>query len=158
MFHDSMFLNSNVFNNDNMPTNVKFLWHTQKHRFNNKIVECDILSKLANNKNVINLYNDITKWYVCFGAMSVISYTFLDHLNIKYNFFNTMIPIINTRDDRMRLERVFGVVCMSEDNSLLAEKSYMGDICMYGYWGFSWDDYKKTNTLDKKIIKVFTGR
>ena len=157
MFHDSMFLNSNMFNDDNLPMNVKFLWHTKKHGSDNKPVERELLSKLANNENAINLHNNKRQWYVCFGVMSVISYTFLDKLNTKYNFFNTMIPLINTRDDRMRLERIFGVLCMTEDSSLFVEKSYNGDICTNGDWGLSWSDYKNTK-LQKKNFKVFTGR
>ena len=58
MFHDSMFLNSNMFNNANMPTNVNFLWHTKGHNADNKPIELNLLSKLANNENVINLYNN----------------------------------------------------------------------------------------------------
>jgi hypothetical protein len=157
MFHDSIFLNSNMFSNDNLPTNVKFLWHTQKHGSDNKPIECDFLGKLTNNNSVLNLYNNKRQWNICFGVMSVISYTFLDKLNNKYNFFNTMIPLINTRDDRMRLERIFGVLCMTEDSSLLVDKSYMGDICSCKYWGYSWDDYKK-GIPENPLIKVFTGR
>lgn len=157
VIHDSVFLNSNIFNDTNMPINVKFLWHTQKHGSDNKPIELALLTKLASNENVIKLYNNKRQWCICFGVMSVINYTFLDMLNTKYNFFNTLIPLINTRDDRMRLERIFGVICMTEDNSLFVEKSYNGDICTNGDWGLSWSDYKNTK-LQKKIFKVFTGR
>lgn len=158
MLHDSMFLNDVLFTNENMPANAKFLWHTRMHGADNKIKELALLNKLNNNTDVINIYNNKYRWYVCFGAMSVIKYDFLKHINTKYDFFNVLIPLINTRDDRMRLERVFGVVCMTEDDTIYQSRSYIGDICRNTNWGYCWNDYKEKPKPDKKIIKIFSGR
>jgi hypothetical protein len=157
IIHDSLFLNSKLFTNENMPSTVMFFWHTKRHGADNKVKELDLLRKLKNNSDVINLYINKSKWNVCFGVMSVIKYDFLDHINSKYDFFNILIPLINTKDDRMRLERIYGVICMAEDIRLAENKSYLGDICHHVNWGYSWSDYKKENNTNK-LIKVFTGR
>jgi len=158
IIHDSLFLNSHLFTNENMPETIMFLWHTRRHGADNKIKELDLLNKLNNNTDVIHLYHNKYNWYICFGVMSVIKYDFLNNINAKYDFFNVLNPLMNTKDDRMRLERIFGVVCMAEDKTIYDSKSYIGDICNNINWNYNWYDYKEKPPTDNKLIKIFSGR
>jgi len=97
----------------------------------------------------------------CFGIQSVISYDFLQLIFEKYEL-NNLIYIIKNRDNRMNLERIFGLICTFENKGLIINPSFYGKIHHYIHWGYTFDMYlndKLTNNLDKyDIIKVWTGR
>lgn len=171
ILHDSVFLNGTPFDFNAMPDKVKFLWHTDNHSWDNRYAEALLVKKLKNYTQPLNLFWNLKQWSLCFGVMSAISYTFLDELNKKYDLFNALIPVINTRPDRMRLERIFGLLCCVECNgvsfngdSFNNNKSYMGDIDKINKWSYTWDNYKGdragniTELYPYGLIKVFSGR
>jgi hypothetical protein len=173
ILHDSVFLNNNnVFDLNAMPDKVKFLWHTDNHSWDERYTEALFIKKLKNYTQPLNMFWSLNQWSLCFGVMSAISYAFLDELDKKYDFFNSLIPVINTRTDRMRLERVFGLLCCleckdHEHDPFNNNKSYMGDIDKINKWSYTWDNYKtdsahSTHNLQvlypHGLIKVFSGR
>ena len=157
IFQDSVFLNSTV----------RFEEHTNKflcdfeHTWDDPVNELDLISKLDNNSNLVEFYNTKHLWKGCFGSMSVISYTFLDAINKKYNLFN-LIPYISNRTHQMCIERVIAVLILYEKYQ---GKDITEDISVFGnahknliFWGFTFADYKKSNLEFRNIYKVFTGR
>jgi hypothetical protein len=167
VFHDSVFIKDYFFDESNLPSRVKFLWHTDNHTWDNRYKEAIMLKGLKNNKELLDYFwTQKDNWALCFGVMSIVSHDFLDYINKKYDFFNVLVPLINTRDDRMRLERIYGVICCFEcSQELLNNKSYIGDINIIDKWGYKWENYKKAltdNCLKEDypyaLVRVFTGR
>ena len=79
----------------------------------------------------------------------------------KYELYN-LIHIIKNRNDRMNLERIFGLICTIENRNLIINPSFYGKIHHYIHWGYTFDMYlndRQKNNLDKyDIIKVWSGR
>lgn len=163
IIHDSLFI-IKEFNLD--IHNVKFIstvphyWDSPEHE-----IKMIIDSNMENSAELINFYNENKeKWALSFGVMSIITYEFLEILEIKYKFFN-LLGVVKNRFDRICLERIFGLICHYEypeliyDNNIILNLNYYTDINtfdayinainMYGY---------DLNNIDRPFIKVFTGR
>lgn len=167
VFHDSVFINDYFIDERNLPSRVKFLWHTIYHNWDNRYKEATMIKGLKNSKTLLDYYfTQRHNWSLCFGVMSIVNHEFLETINNKYDFFNVLVPLINTRDDRMRLERIYGVICCFEcSDEVLNYKSYIGDINIIDMWNYKWENYKKSltdNCLKEDypygLVKVFTGR
>ena len=168
IIHDSVFINKKI--NFDLVENIKFIWHFS-HEWDTEIDEIKLLNNildhniLENNNN--NLNDKLLKFYYekswmgCFGIQSVISYTFLQLIFEKYELYN-LIHIIKNRNDRMNLERIFGLICTIENRNLILSPSFYGKIHHYIHWGYTFDMYlndRQKNILDKyDIIKVWSGR
>lgn len=151
IIHDSLFIKNKI-DIDNIDK-VKFLWH-HYHIWNNIEEETKLIKQLNNFDDLLNLYNDTNKWVLCFGVMSVINYDFLLILENKYNFFN-LLNFIKNRDDRMCLERIFGLLCHSEYEELINNPSIFGINNNSGNY-YSFNDY--LNDYLNEPVKVYTGR
>jgi hypothetical protein len=101
------------------------------------------------------------KWYGCFGVQSYINHNFLLRIEEKYKITN-LVKVINCRQDRCCLERIFGAIFFNDSPPILKKKAIFGNIMKYQKWGgCSFDEYidniKKGN-IPKFVIKVWTGR
>ena len=158
IIHDSTFINKYIdFNKYN---GINFIWHFT-HHWDNQQSELKLLNKVYNNNNLKKFYYNKNKWYGCFGIQSVIDYTFLKSIVLKYNIFS-LINYITTRPIRMDFERIFALICFYENRDLINKPSIFGIIHHYIHWGYTLEQYltdKINNNLNRyDIIKVWTGR
>ena len=150
IIHDSVFFNKYV-NFDF--EKCKFLWSFKGFDNYNGII--NLIKKLNNSKELLRKYQS-SKWVGCFGIMSTIEYEFLHNINLKYNFFY-LLKYITNRSERMNLERVFAVLCFTENNNTC---TYLNNIFKYT----KKRRFSKALIKNKKllpnlpIIKVWTGR
>jgi hypothetical protein len=166
ILHDSVFINREIdINNVNT---YKFLWNFRHQHFDPDRDAYNIISKL-NDSKLNSFYKDHTKWNGCFGSMSIITWNFLDKINTKYNFFDTMLSNIKNRHDRICFEQIFGCICTYIDKR---RDTVFGDIHEWRHsiqnkgcklqsnWHIRYDEYNKCNNIFNKepIMKVWTGR
>ena len=151
IIHDSVFMNEYI--NTSYINSYKILWEFDPN---------NSLHQLGTNiKNIINVFEDDNKelynfyetklWSGCFGAMSIITYDFLNNINIKYDL-SLLLNVILNRRDRECFERVIGCLLQKD----LKIKSLYGCIYRYIQWGIKMKDIGKYNHLP--IIKIWTGR
>ena len=134
-------------------TNTTKLAHVLKH--NSKILEL-----IGNNQVVLGLNRQNT-WSGCFGVQSYINHQFLSFLQDKYQLFN-LLQVVNNRQDRCCLERLFAIIFYIEYPILNQFKSLLGPINKYCKWGTTYDEHceymKKYGKSRIPIVKVWTGR
>lgn len=172
IIHDSMIIQRS-FDNDTIQhlENVKYFWEFPTYctpLFDKKNTDYvqeqyNILYNLNHNTELINHFFS-QHWKGCFGVASLITLTFLDTLQEKYNIFK-MISYINDRDDRQVSERSFGIITTYElknQNKLdLNNISLYADICASHPHAFKYtfDHYISSDTkLNIPIIKCWSGR
>jgi hypothetical protein len=83
-------------------------------------------------------------------------------LNIqnKYNIVN-LINSVHIRADRCSLERVFGLIFVSEFPLIKHIKSVFGNIMTYQNFNYTFDEYYKEfnkKRVPKPWVKTWTGR
>ena len=141
--HDSVLVHEKI-NLDNV-NNVKFLWDFKAGDYEtsaqNKIIE-KILSHLNYSDELIPFFENKQNWKGCWGAMSVIDYDFLKIIVEKYNMIE-LLNYITDRTQRINFERIFAIICIHHNPSLLTEDSVFGD---------------HSNNPNDKIQKTFYGR
>ena len=150
IIHDSVFINKKI---DFHVHNYKFLWEFTEHKYDVPLKEKKLIRALKNHEELMDLY-ETKQWKGCFGAMMIIRHTFLKQVDKQYDL-SRLIPLIQTRDDRKRLERV--IACMFQTKATAV--SILGNIFDYGSnpFYYSFKDYlKRKPTLP--IIKVWSGR
>ena len=118
-------------------------------------------SNLTEKQLIIDFYNNKQEWYGCFGVQSIISLSFIEKLQQKYNFLS-LVNIINNRNLRMQIERLFAVLCTIEQLDLKNSPSMFGIIHDYIPWKYSYKNYKKNKNSkfiqSKQLIRVWSGR
>ncbi len=140
-----------------------------KRNWDNPDVEIPIVKELKN--DTLNKDYQSKEWLGCFGVMSIISYNTLNFLQEEYNFPNNLVYILDSREKRMGLERILGLLYFEycKKNSI-KNKTIFGDIhnfiqknySIFGYQG--WSCYFMPDYLDHKyldttpIIKVWAAR
>ena len=157
IIHDSVFINKYI--DFDIYNDVKFIWHFTSNWFDES-AESLLINNISNGDMLKKYYHNRDLIHGCFGVQSVINYKFLHMIEEKYSLFN-LLNIIDTRNERMNLERIFALICIHENNILSKEPSIFGVIHEYTRFGYSYEDYiedKKNNNLSKEIIKVWTGR
>lgn len=159
IIHDSMFFNKHIdFKNIG---SCRYIFHYKYHIHDDDIESIKLIRQLKNSDYLIEKYNSKDDWKLCFGVQSVVTYKFLNILQKKYNFMN-LINHIKTRNDRMCLERIYGLLCTLEKKSLNEKPSIFGEIDVYMRWGYKYEEYlrdKNNNNLNKyAVIKVWSGR
>lgn len=156
IIHDSVFIQSKINFELSDNENVKFLWNFEhewdKYHTQTILGLCNLLS---NNQELIDMFNDINKWYGCFGVMSVIKWDYLDKINTKYGLFTNLLPIFNNREIRMGFERVFALICYANNRNI---NTFFGYIHKYIEWGSSYKEYLSNAFIDYPIVKVWSGR
>ncbi|ARF09963.1 hypothetical protein Indivirus_6_29 [Indivirus ILV1] len=155
ILHDSMFIQNKLDIEKEYP--VKFLWHFQKHDYDDTKTELEYISKLNNKLELTKFYKNKNQWYGCFGVASIINYEFIKLIQEKYNFFN-LLDIITTRKHRMGLERIFACLCFFEKNVSLNDCSIFGSIFDHHMaFKYTYEKYTKTK-CNQDLIKVWSGR
>ena len=153
---------------DSIDFNIRFLWHFD-HSYDELIDDCvhkpgmnkELIRYLDHSEELLKLYNNNQQWISCFGVMSLVNLSFIDTLESKYNLFNTM-NYITKRHNRCELERVFGLLCCYEDNTIIKDPSIHGSIHnylnTYNLWDYSgkngYNNIKKNmknGTINKDI-------
>lgn len=101
---------------------VKFLWELNNET---NTVEHDmaLLSQINASKDLIEFYNKKDLWKGCFATMTMICYGFLEKLHKKYNFLE-LHNMINSQEDLLALQRVFGCICTYEKPELVRNSSF----------------------------------
>lgn len=147
IIHDSIFINSKI----NLDINdYKFFW-TFRHIFNKPFEEKRILSKMKNSKDLLDLYDRQNDWCGCFGAISIVNHDYLQEVNNRFDF-SGLIPLIQTRFDRMCFERILG--CMMNYNN--KKNILFGDIHDYGPWDIRYEEAIRHTYLP--VIKAWSIR
>jgi hypothetical protein len=153
ILHDSVFIKKYI--NFEVST-YKMLFEFGKPNIDNDIDEQKILLNALNNKKLNDFYNkkDNGIWKGCFGAMSVVTYSYLKSIDQEFRI-SSLIPHITSRDLRCAFERI--IACLLQIN--IMETSLFGDILKYCKWGLNYSQYLKQE-YDKNlpVIKVWTGR
>jgi hypothetical protein len=156
IIHDSVFFETRIpFENYKYPAVPLWFFpniHMKCH-YNNNI---KILNSL-NYSNVLKVNMIKNKKILgCFGVQSFIKYEFLIYIIKKYNLIR-LLKMVNNREDRCSLERIFAIIFWLE---LRSYRSILGNIFNYRF-GISYEEYindKKTNKINRPVVKVFTGR
>jgi hypothetical protein len=160
ILHDSVFIQCPIkFDKLN-----RYLWHFTSHTWDDIKGEVDCILKLQNNEQLLNLYRSNDKWNGCFGVMSIVTYSMIHNINMKYNFFKLLDTIV-TRKQRMMMERVFAVVLAYEAGLNKEDCSYFGNIETYCEWRFDekytishYLEDKKNNKIRLPVVKLWSGR
>jgi hypothetical protein len=155
VIHDSIFIQSKIDFSES--DNVRFFW-SFRHVFDDDLIIHihNLCKSMSHGNELINLYNQKHLWNGCFGTMSVINWNFLDRVNKYHSFFDSILPIINNREYRSALERLFALVMYFNDPNIKSE--YFGDIHRYIRWGISFFEYLTNNFNQYPLMKVWSGR
>ena len=156
LFDSAVILHDSIFINKKFDTNVdkyKFMWEFE-HNWNDEKNETKLIYELKNKEELLNIYKNKNLWKGCFGAMSIITYDYLNFLNHKYDF-SKLLPVIISRDDRKAFERVFSIMLQANH----PRKTLLGNIHSYCRWGITFEEYIDGKVDKNKIItKVWSGR
>jgi len=174
IIHDSVFFQCKVAFNTLEKSQIKVLplWHFDWGKNENNGNTTRLASVLKHNTKILELVgfnqqivlglnNNNNKWSGCFGVQSYINHQFLSFLQDKYQLFN-LLQVINNRQDRCCLERLFAIIFYIEYPILNQLKSLLGPINKYCKWGTTYDQHceymKKYGKSRIPIVKVWTGR
>ena len=130
------------------------LWDFKSGVWDNENNILSILKLLNYNDQLIKLYNNKNLWKGCFGVMTIINLNFLEKIEEKFKIFDILLKIINSREKRMTLERIFVILFINEDKY---HESIFGDIKKYCKWGQKWKRYIRKKRK-KDIEKIWSGR
>jgi hypothetical protein len=155
VLHDSAFIQQPI--EIDTITDIKFIWHFH-HDWDNEKLEKTIIEKscLKQKSRLLIEYDNKEGWSPCFGVQSIITIHFLARLIENYDIF-ALLKIVDTREKRMAVERIFGFLCCLEKPELNEEPSLYGTIHNYCPWSYTYEKYI-TNPLQLPIIKVWSGR
>jgi hypothetical protein len=160
IIHDSVFIKKYI-NFQNYEDS--FLW-SFKHDYDDNNHIRNIMTNIKkNNKEIKNFYNKKDKWFGCFGIMSVVNLETINKMNKRYLLFESLLPIIKTRYDRMAMERIIACMFYLVNNKYVY--NIFGDINEYCEWGITFEEYLEEyigenlgEILDLPVVKVWTGR
>jgi hypothetical protein len=150
VIHDSVFIQSHI--DFERVKDVSFIWSFELY-WDVPEAELPIIRTLKNYETLEALYVNRDYWLGCFGVMSCITHDFLCKMVDEYDMFR-LLDTIDSRDKRMRLERVFALMCYS----LTDGSSLFGDIHNFQDWGAGFESYKNNELTNLPIVKVWTGR
>jgi hypothetical protein len=159
IMHDSTFLQTHI--NFDETTDIKFFWHFY-HDWDDQQTEKALIESAIKSKNIALLqYEQKDSWYGAFGLQAVVTREFLSQLIQRFNIFN-LLNHVNTRNQRMAVERIFGLLCSLQKLDLYDEPSFFGTIHNYCKWGYTYKTYlKEKNTTEipnLPVIKVWSSR
>jgi hypothetical protein len=127
------------------------LWDFE-HYWDSNITIIDKLKNLECSNEVIEFYTHKQKWSGCFGAMTIITYEYLNKINTSFNILNLMCHI-KTREDRMDFERILACLLQIFGD---CKKALLGNIHKYCQWGIKYKNLEQFNYLP--VIKVWSDR
>lgn len=155
MVHDGMFFQKRI---DLDTDGCKFLWNFPPKAFDDESAVRGLIQKI-DQKNEIEALYDSKNWCGCFGVSSIITHSALHKLQENYSIFN-LLDHVKTRDDRMALERVFGLLCHSAS---IYAGTLFGNVLDFPKTGhFTTYDYLEGKLVKNKdlypVVKVWNGR
>lgn len=156
IIHDSVFIKGKIDFEKYKNIDIKFLWH-HKHIWDDEINEKRLIKTLDNNEELLQLYNKKDSWILCFGVMSFLSHEFITKIQDKYKIFN-LLEHVNSRDDRMCLERIFGLLCIAIKPELNNNPSIFG---IKNLVKITYEHYEHNKNISFEMsffTKVFTSR
>ena len=158
VLHDSMFL-ARKFTNIELSNPVKFLWHFSNHKWDDDELIEHKLKCLSNYDELINLNRQKDCWIGCFGVTSIIDWLTLDKLNNKYRL-EALVNHISNRDERMALERIFGLIMFNEKLVTQDACSLFGSILNYhNAWLATYDFMvSNMNLYPYAVLKTWNSR
>jgi hypothetical protein len=170
VLHDSMFLQDKL---DDQVDTVRFLWHfdTYLGGTNNgsysrsELEERDLnaffitFCKEDQRQQIFDLYYDKNNWYGCFGVASLIDLSFLDKVFDTFDFEN-VIKNVKCRPHREAMERIFALLCILLDKTIVQTPSMFGNILKDYQNAYSnkWSNYINGYRTNCLINKVWSGR
>lgn len=159
--HDSMFLKRPFYERE-LSGNIKFHWNIDYHHFDDDPLINTLLSHLKHSRELIDFnLNQKEMWYGCFGCASIIDLRLLEEIEKKYSLTHSLKNIINTRNQRCALERIFGMIFVKEKSVDWMHCSNFGSIRYYPH-AFSQLDDEKLKELKQfypgAVIKTWHGR
>lgn len=154
ILHDSVFIN-----NGSIPwnsvTTYRSLWSFEHYWDQIEDETYIIKNAFKDDSDLLKFHSEKHRWKGCFGAMSVISYEYLNKINSKYNLLN-LVPYITSRHNRCSFERIIACIMQKEDETTNKNESFFGIIHTYCPWGMTFNDIEKYRHLP--LIKVWSGR
>jgi len=173
ILHDSVFIQQPInFHVDE----YKMLWHFPSYLMKDGQSSGKQMEQLTalNNDNLNQMYEYfyLSKFNGCFGAMSIITYDYLNEINNIFKI-DKLLPHITCRISRCAFERIFSFLLVYKQNrgsmgsvgnvanggGKNKHQSLLGDIVKYCRWGITFDEYiKYRHTMKLPIVKVWTGR
>ncbi len=163
ILQDSVFIQQPI----NFGEENTFIWSFEHHW--DYLYNHNTLIELLDKKELISNYLNNSHshlWKGCFGVMSVIKQDLLCDIQKTFNFFN-IISCVTSREERMKLERVFAICFTLCNNYHCKEtKSIFGDIHAFyfnsgGYGSERYQTYigkKNNNSITLPIIKIWSDR
>jgi len=112
--HDTSFIDKKINYNNNVP--IQFLCSFDSNLSDNSEREIELLNTLNNSKSLIHTYNNKNLWKGCWCSTTNITWNYLNHIVNKYNIME-LLNHIQSRLDRMCLERVIGVIIYNDDSN-----------------------------------------
>jgi hypothetical protein len=157
--HDSMFLIREFTSKEIEKSNV-MLWDFLDRTYddNNKIND---YIELLDNNNILHKVFNSNEWKGCFGVSTIISIDFLINIENKYGFCSRLIDNVKTRDNRICIERILGIIFYAEN---ILYESLFGDINKdypFSFNNFSIDrsiNILKNYKYNTAICKMWRGR
>ena len=145
--HDSMFIKYPLYMKHFKP-DISSLWHFEKHHFDNKNRILYYIDKLNYAEELKDLFYLLKKWNGCYGVACIASLSSLQLIESKYNIFSSIIPYVHSREDRMALERIMGLILAKEFG---LKNSIFGSV-------FKKNGIFGSEQQSDPIIKVLVGR
>jgi len=154
--HDTWFIQKKVDFELEQRDNVIFFW-TFSHVWDDEIFSGidHLLQGLPLYEQHVDRFHKKDSWIGCFGAMSVIRWSFLDTMNRNLRLFELLLPKIKTREHRHALERVLPLLIHSQEENI---QTYFGDIHRYIPWGITFSDYKNGRFPFHPVVRTWSGR
>lgn len=158
--HDSMLLRR-AFTDEELSPSVKFHWHFEPNSSDENFRIERLLHCLKHPHDLIFLNSHKSLWCGCFGSTSIIDIHILDLLEQKYGFPSALVTKIHCREDRMALERVFGLLLFKE--GLVTKDTCSNFGCIHHY-PHAWENINDWQLEELKttywgaILKTWHGR
>jgi hypothetical protein len=166
VLHDSVFLQQplNVEPNPSgEESTIQFLWsfgHQWDDGLRDKIHEVLHEFPETDREHLRSMYTHTkADWLGMFGVMSVVDWTWLNEIEQRFHFFQTLLPQLKNREYRCSLERIFALVAYYHQRGRV-KKPLFGDIHQYMPWGGTYTEYlqKPEVYAAYPIVKVWSGR
>ncbi|CAH6419311.1 Hypothetical protein HVR_LOCUS513 [uncultured virus] len=151
--HDSTFFNQRI--DFSKVEDVQFMWGF-RHFWDEDYPTISLISHFDDCPELIRMYVNKPGWDGCFGVMSVIEWDFLDKMEHRHKFLDIIVNKINSRPQRMLIERIYATVCQVNAKSRIIP--LLGDIHAYCRHTMSFQDHISGNAAHLPLTKIWTGR
>ncbi len=153
ILHDSVFLQQRLVVSCQT---VKYLW-TYPHHWDDELYHLihPMLERLPHSESLMQLFWNKSAWNGPFGMMTTITWDCIHEINRKYKLWDRLLPFISTRESRMVLERVLGLIFSHYHGTSV--DTAMGIIHNYMRWGTTFTEYLN-GEFHLPVVKVWSSR